>query len=218
MKTHNDTPENVSFEVRQSMKTSYEAMSEQIINVYTFNFIWIENQYKQRFSWISKTHTKTSLYGETPVRRTYFTAKFPYGETSVRRNFLRRNFPKAKFPYGEISLRQNFLMGYFPMAKLPTVKFPTAKFPVTFQSTFAELLKKCTTMHETPIRTSTLNPNAYWSDYKVSWVEIMSNFKLKNVWKTNEHYLMIHEAKINLQVLVWYQNNSWSKSGSRKSM
>ena len=30
---HYDSPENVSFEVQLSMKTSYEAMSEQTINV-----------------------------------------------------------------------------------------------------------------------------------------------------------------------------------------
>ena len=36
MKTPYDTPENVSFEVQQSTKTSYEAMSEQTINVYIF--------------------------------------------------------------------------------------------------------------------------------------------------------------------------------------
>ena len=33
---HYDTPENASLEVQQSMKTSYEAMSEQIINAYIF--------------------------------------------------------------------------------------------------------------------------------------------------------------------------------------
>ena len=36
MKAHYVTPENVSFEVYQSMKTSYEVMSEQTINVYIF--------------------------------------------------------------------------------------------------------------------------------------------------------------------------------------
>ena len=34
MKTHHDTPEDVSFEVQQSMKTLYEAMFEQTINRY----------------------------------------------------------------------------------------------------------------------------------------------------------------------------------------
>ena len=38
MKTHCDTPENVSFEVQQSMKVSYKAMSEQTINVYILKF------------------------------------------------------------------------------------------------------------------------------------------------------------------------------------
>ena len=33
MKTHYDTPKSVSFEVQQSMKKSYEAMSEQTNNV-----------------------------------------------------------------------------------------------------------------------------------------------------------------------------------------
>ena len=33
MKTHFDTPKSVSFEVPQSMKTSYEAVSEQTTNV-----------------------------------------------------------------------------------------------------------------------------------------------------------------------------------------
>ena len=33
MTTHYDTPKNVSFELQQSMKTSYEAMCEQIISV-----------------------------------------------------------------------------------------------------------------------------------------------------------------------------------------
>ena len=32
MKTHYDTPKNESFEFQQSMKTSYEAMSEQTTN------------------------------------------------------------------------------------------------------------------------------------------------------------------------------------------
>ena len=36
MKTYYDTSENVSFEVQQSMKTSYEAMSEQTNNVDIF--------------------------------------------------------------------------------------------------------------------------------------------------------------------------------------
>ena len=77
------------------------------------NFIWVENQHKQRISWNSKTHTKNFVYGETPVRRAYFTAKFPYGEISVRQNFLRWNFFTAKFPYGDISLRWNFLRRNF---------------------------------------------------------------------------------------------------------
>ena len=38
MKTHCDTPENVNFEVQKSMITSYEAVSEQTINVYIFYF------------------------------------------------------------------------------------------------------------------------------------------------------------------------------------
>ena len=33
MKTHYDTPKNVSFEAQQSMKISYEAVSEQTTNV-----------------------------------------------------------------------------------------------------------------------------------------------------------------------------------------
>ena len=41
MKTHYDIPKTVSFEVQQSMKTSYEAMSEHTIKVQIvyFNFI-----------------------------------------------------------------------------------------------------------------------------------------------------------------------------------
>ena len=96
-----------------------------------FNFIWVENQYKQQLSWNSKKHTKKFLYGETPVRRTYLTGKFPYGEISVRRNFLRQNFLTAKFPYGEISSWQDILTAKFLTAKYPTAKNPTAKFPVS---------------------------------------------------------------------------------------
>ena len=33
MKTHYHTPKSVNFEVQQSMKTSYEAMNEQTINI-----------------------------------------------------------------------------------------------------------------------------------------------------------------------------------------
>ena len=33
MKTHYGTPKSISFEVQQSIKTSFEAMSEQTINV-----------------------------------------------------------------------------------------------------------------------------------------------------------------------------------------
>ena len=36
MKTHYDTPKNVSFKVQQSMKISYEAVSEQTTNVKIF--------------------------------------------------------------------------------------------------------------------------------------------------------------------------------------
>ena len=36
MKAHYDIPENVSFEVQQSMKTSYGAISEQPVNVHIF--------------------------------------------------------------------------------------------------------------------------------------------------------------------------------------
>ena len=36
MKMHYVTPKNVSFEVQQSMKTSYEAKGEQTINVKIF--------------------------------------------------------------------------------------------------------------------------------------------------------------------------------------
>ena len=36
MKTHYNTPENESFEVQQSTKTTHEAISEQTINVYVF--------------------------------------------------------------------------------------------------------------------------------------------------------------------------------------
>ena len=45
---------------------------------------------------------KKNLCGETPVRRAYFTAKFPYGKISSRRKFLRRNFLRQNF------LRRNF--------------------------------------------------------------------------------------------------------------
>ena len=38
MKMHYDTPENVIFEVQQSMKTLYVAMSDQTFNVYIFYF------------------------------------------------------------------------------------------------------------------------------------------------------------------------------------
>ena len=103
IETHYDTPKSVTFEIQQSMKTSYETMSE---------------QYKQRISWSSKTQTKNFSHGETSVRRTFFTAYFPYGEISIRQNFLRQNFFVAIFPYSElsfdeISLRRNFLRRNF---------------------------------------------------------------------------------------------------------
>ena len=71
-------------------------------------------------------HTAKFSYGEL-----VFTAKSPYGEISVRRNFLRRNILTAKFPYGEISLRRNFFTAKYPTAKYLTAKYLTAKLPVT---------------------------------------------------------------------------------------
>ena len=51
IKTHYDTPKNVKFEVKKSMKSWYDAMSEGPINVYFFfTFILVKHQYKQRIS------------------------------------------------------------------------------------------------------------------------------------------------------------------------
>ena len=38
-----------------------------------------------------------------PIQRTYFTANFPYGQISVRRDFLTAKFPSVEISYGEIS-------------------------------------------------------------------------------------------------------------------
>ena len=51
MKTHFDTSKSVSFEVQQSMKQSYEAMSEQTLLMYeSFTLKLFENLYEQRIS------------------------------------------------------------------------------------------------------------------------------------------------------------------------
>ena len=52
------------------------------------------------------------------MRQIFLKAKFPYGEISVRRNFLRRNFFTANFPYCELSLRRNLLTAKIPNGKL----------------------------------------------------------------------------------------------------
>ena len=101
----------LSFEVQQSMIIYMKQRVYKLLLYQYFAFTLVENQIKQRLSWSSKTHTAKFPYGETSVRRTYFTAKFPCGKISVRRNFQRRNFLTAEFPYGktshgEISSRQ----------------------------------------------------------------------------------------------------------------
>ena len=45
-------------------------------------------------------------YGEISLRRNILTMKFPYCETSLRRNFFRRDFPLRNF------IRRNFLASF----------------------------------------------------------------------------------------------------------
>ena len=44
MKTQHDRHKNVSFEIQQSMRTSFEAMREQTVKYKYFTFILVENQ------------------------------------------------------------------------------------------------------------------------------------------------------------------------------
>ena len=71
-----------------------------------FIFIWIENQYKSELDEFQYFIRKKIIYGKTPVRRTYFTAKFPCGEITVRRNFVTAKFSYCEISYGEISYGQ----------------------------------------------------------------------------------------------------------------
>ena len=91
---HYATPKSISFEVQESMKTSYEAMSEQTINVKNlFTFILVENLCSRELVEVQKRmRKKKKLYGENSLRRTYFTAKYPTEKFSTAK------FPMAKFP------------------------------------------------------------------------------------------------------------------------
>ena len=75
-------------------------------------------------------------HSENSVRRNLFTAKFLYGEISVRQNFQQRDFLTEKFPYGQIShgetsyvdisyiQRKTFLrMELFPSVEYSEVSF-----------------------------------------------------------------------------------------------
>ena len=79
--------------------------------------------YSAKFSY-GETSLRWNFLREIFLRQTFLKAKFPYGEIS-----LRQNFHEAIFPYGEISKRRNFPKAKFPTAKIPTTKFPTVKFP-----------------------------------------------------------------------------------------
>ena len=57
---------------------------------------------------IAEKYPFENLYGEFSIRRTFYTAKLPYGEISVQRNFLPQNFLATKFPHSEISYGEIF--------------------------------------------------------------------------------------------------------------
>ena len=59
------------------------------------------------------------------MRPSFHMVTFPYGEL----------FYTAKFSFGENSLRRNFLRAKFPTAKIPTTKFPSSKIPLTILNT-----------------------------------------------------------------------------------
>ena len=59
-------------------------------------------------------HTAKLPYGELILRRNFRTAKYLYVEISYSEISLRRNFLTVKFNYGEISLKRNFLRQNFP--------------------------------------------------------------------------------------------------------
>ena len=46
------------------------------------------------------------------------------------------------------------------------------------------IFKKCAAIHNTHVRTSTFNPDVYWSVYKVTWSKIKSIIRLKSFWNT----------------------------------
>ena len=56
-----------------------------------------------------------------------FSAKIPFGENAEGENSVRRNFLSAKFPFGEISVRRKFRSAKIPSAKIPSAEIPSAK-------------------------------------------------------------------------------------------
>ena len=69
--------------------------------------------YKLRISIKSKLVEVKNAYDEIYIRREFRTANF-----FIRRNIRTVKFPTAIFPYGEISLRQNFLTAKFPYGEI----------------------------------------------------------------------------------------------------
>ena len=93
-----------------------------------FTFILDENEYKQRISWNLKAHTKNFHtaklpFGELILQRDFRTAKYPCCEISYDEMSLRRNFHTAKLLSGEVSFRRNFLRRNSPRRNFLRRKF-----------------------------------------------------------------------------------------------
>ena len=83
MKTHYDTPYNEwAMRFNSVWKYRMKEWVNRLLKYEIFAFKLVEHHYKQRISWSSKTSTKKFPYGETSVRRTYFTAEYRHGEIS----------------------------------------------------------------------------------------------------------------------------------------
>ena len=63
-------------------------------------------------------------YDENSVRWKFHTAKNPYGENSVRRNFCTAKILTAKIPYGKNSVKRKIYTAINPTDKIPTAKIP----------------------------------------------------------------------------------------------
>ena len=89
-----------------------------------------ENSVRRKFR-RRKFHSAKFPFGENTVRRIFHSAKIPFDENSVRRKFCWRKFRSAKFPFGKNSIRRKFRSAKIPSAKILSVKIPSAKTPDT---------------------------------------------------------------------------------------